>query len=175
MLTGVSIDSHYASVDEAGNVAFGIGDALGSITGTTTGPGSLVGKFEYEPYGQMTGTVNGEYPFAFTGRVPILGNVDYYRNRYYDAGGSRFLSEDAISLSSGINLFSYALNNPFSYVDPSGNVVESVRKTAQICLLVLCLSHVDDKTGEYDPYGLGDLPQPVQLQPYCKGTSYPTR
>jgi RHS repeat-associated protein len=120
VLTGRSLDSHYASVDASGDVAFGIKDGLGSITGITDGSGNLAAKFDYEPFGQTTGTAESSYPFAYTGRVPILGNIFYYRNRFYDAGVGRFLSEDPIGLRGGSNLYAYVRNNPINRIDPRG-------------------------------------------------------
>ena len=120
VLTGRSIDSHYALIDSSGNVAFGIADQLGSTTGVTNSAGAVTTKLDYEPYGQTIGLAPAVYPFAYTGRVPVLGNVYYYRNRFYDAGAGRFLSEDPISLGFAINLYSYARSNPISRNDPTG-------------------------------------------------------
>jgi hypothetical protein len=44
----------------------------------------------------------------------------YYRARYYDPQGGRFLSEDPLGFDAGINFYLYALANPVSYVDPFG-------------------------------------------------------
>ena len=74
VLTGRSIDSHYGSIDSAGNVTFGIGDALGSTVADVNGAGALASRLDYEPYGQTTDTGTASYPFAFTGRAPVTGN-----------------------------------------------------------------------------------------------------
>ena len=123
VLTGTSIDSHFASVDPVAGVLFGIGDALGSNAGTTNSAGALGSTLKYEPYGQTTGTDAATFPFAFTGRVPILGNVNYFRNRYYDSGSARFISEDPLGFAGGSsNLYAYAGNTPLSKFDPTGTV-----------------------------------------------------
>ena len=48
----------------------------------------------------------------------------YLRARYYDPATGRFLSKDPvrglIALPSTLNLYSYAVNNPINFVDPSG-------------------------------------------------------
>ncbi len=55
---------------------------------------------------------------ARRGRLSL--KESYYRARYYDPGRSRFLSEDPIGISGGINLYPYVANNPMRYADPSG-------------------------------------------------------
>ncbi len=121
ILHGLGLDSHWASVNTAGAAAFGITDALGSTAALTDASGNTSSALTYEPYGQINGTVAANtFPFAYTGRVPIIGNVQYFRNRYYDAGVGRFLSEDPLGLAMGANLFAYANGNPLSNADPSG-------------------------------------------------------
>jgi len=120
VLTGAGIDSHLASVDANGNALFGITDALGSTTSVADGTGKLASKFDYEPYGQMTGTAANGYPFGFTGRVPVLNGINYSRERYYDSATGRFLSEDPIGFAGGANLYAYAGGDPILLNDPNG-------------------------------------------------------
>lgn len=60
-------------------------------------------------------------PFTFTGREydPETG-LYFYRARYYDAKGGRFISEDPIGLKGGINKFAYVKNNSVNKRDPFG-------------------------------------------------------
>lgn len=121
VLTGRSIDSHYGSIDSAGNVAFGIGDALGSTVGLTNAAGTVASKMDYEPYGQTTGAGAASYPFVFTGRISVAGSVIYFRNRYYDSSAGRFLSEDPIGYAGGdADLYRYVGDSPVSTGDPNG-------------------------------------------------------
>lgn len=120
VLTGMSIDSHLVSVDANGNALFGITDALRSTTSVADGTGKLASKFDYEPYGQTTGTPANGYPFGFTGRVPVLNGINYFRERYYDTSTGRFLSEDPIGFAGGSNLYAYAGGDPILLNDPTG-------------------------------------------------------
>ena len=47
-------------------------------------------------------------------------NLYYNRARYYDPQLARFLSEDPIGQSGGVNQYAYAGNNPIGGADPSG-------------------------------------------------------
>jgi len=44
----------------------------------------------------------------------------YYRARYYDPTGGRFVSEDPVRFSAGINFYAYVRNNPVRRNDPFG-------------------------------------------------------
>ncbi len=83
ILTGTTLDSHAGAVDSAGNVTFGIADPLGSTLAVTDSNGNLGSTLYDEPYGETTGSGPAAYPFAFTGRIPIVGNIYYYRNRFF--------------------------------------------------------------------------------------------
>jgi RHS repeat-associated protein len=121
VLTGRSIDSHYASVDSSGNVAFGIADQLGTTVAVTNTAGAIATKLDYEPYGQTTGAPPSTYPFAYTGRIEFAGSIYYNRNRFYDSATGRFLSEDPWQQSQyDYSLYAYAQNSPLTFADQSG-------------------------------------------------------
>jgi RHS repeat-associated protein len=121
LLSGTSIDSHVGSVDSTGEATFGIADPLDSTVATTSSSGGLIAELEYEPYGQTTGAAPTAYPFTYTGRIPVVGNILYYRNRFFDAGTGRFLSEDPLGPAAGdLNLSRYVLGDPISGGDPAG-------------------------------------------------------
>lgn len=44
----------------------------------------------------------------------------YMRARFYDPGLGKFMSEDPIGISGGLNLYAYAGNDPVNAADPSG-------------------------------------------------------
>ena len=44
----------------------------------------------------------------------------YYRARYYDPNIGRFLSEDPVRLTGGINFYTYVFNSPPNAIDPMG-------------------------------------------------------
>jgi RHS repeat-associated protein len=100
------------------------------LTGTAVvsdSSGALVSSIKYFPYGA---TRSGSVPTdkQFTGQRLDGTGLYYYGARYYDAGIGRFISADTIVQSPGnpqtLNRYSYCLNNPLAYTDPTGNIVD---------------------------------------------------
>jgi RHS repeat-associated protein len=44
----------------------------------------------------------------------------YYRARYYDQSAGRFLSEDPVGFSAGVDFYTYVINNSTNLIDPKG-------------------------------------------------------
>jgi hypothetical protein len=65
------------------------------------------------------------------------GTCSAMRARYYDATCGRFISQD--SAKDGLNWFVYAKNNPFHYVDTSGDADISWSGTAQSAMYGLII------------------------------------
>jgi RHS repeat-associated protein len=60
-------------------------------------------------------------PFQSTGReYDTETGLYFYRARYFDSKIGRLLSEDPIGFSGGTDFYTYVLNNPTDYADPSG-------------------------------------------------------
>jgi RHS repeat-associated protein len=63
--------------------------------------------------------------YAYTGREwDKETGLYYYRARYYDPMEGRFISEDPVPLrnrtNNQLNSYTYAINNPINFNDPSG-------------------------------------------------------
>jgi RHS repeat-associated protein len=96
-------------------------DQAGSTRLLTGSSGTVTGKCTYGAYGTPTceGTTttplgyDSQYTSSDTGLV-------YMRSRVYDPATTQFLSVDpAVSITDAP--YSYALDNPLSYADPSDN------------------------------------------------------
>jgi RHS repeat-associated protein len=106
-------------------------DHLGSNSITTNASGAVLARQSYMPFGSVRSGGTGSMPtdIGFTGqRLDAgTGGLMYYGARYYLPGLSRFASADTIVPGAGnpqaLNRFSYALNNPIKYTDPSGHCV----------------------------------------------------
>ena len=75
-------------------------------------------------------TAGGSYPFSKRARGQRLDGTGlyFYNARYYDAALGRFISPDPLVQapynSQSLNRFSYVINNPLVYTDPSGLIFE---------------------------------------------------
>jgi RHS repeat-associated protein len=96
-------------------------DRLRSTAALTNANGEVIEREQYEAFGDTTGSLLTRY--GYTGRErDDITRLTYYRERYYSTESGRFISEDPIHFLGGRNLYSYALNNPAIYTDPSGQV-----------------------------------------------------
>lgn len=124
ILSGPGIDQHFGIVKAGGGAELGLMDAINSTVATVDETGALQGQFAYEPYGQTAVSGSTVFPFRFTGRTPAVGDLYYYRARFYDPVAARFVSEDPVGFSGGdTNLYRYAQGAPEELTDPTGNTV----------------------------------------------------
>ncbi|MBC3833399.1 hypothetical protein H8K33_17975 [Undibacterium amnicola] len=101
-------------------------DGLGSPVAKSDASGNLIpnSRTRYEPYG-MTVAGTSIPTIGFTGHVNDADTgLTYMQQRYYDPVAGRFLSTDPVltdyNTGASFNRYTYALNNPYKYVDPDG-------------------------------------------------------
>ncbi|MEO1128227.1 MAG: RHS repeat-associated core domain-containing protein, partial [Planctomycetota bacterium] len=113
-------------------------DDTGNVRALTDGSGAVIERYEYDDYGRPLDPVNFnpiagppssvDNPYLFAGRrYDSETGFYYFRTRYLDPVAGRFTSRDTIgawgdgaSLGNG---YTYAGNNPASYIDPYGQDV----------------------------------------------------
>ena len=109
-------------------------DNLGSTVSITNSAGNVVQHFSYDPWGKQTAFydnaslisyVSPAVSNGYTGHKMINDvGIIHMNGRIYDPTLGRFLQADphiqAPSNSQSYNRYSYVMNNPMSYTDPSG-------------------------------------------------------
>jgi RHS repeat-associated protein len=109
-------------------------DALGSIRALTDEAGNVVERHDYLPFGEewcgtaACGSTAPGQPRRFTGKErDVETGLDYFGARYLQPGMGRFTATDSrMSMGEATlnpqkwNRYTYALSNPFRYVDPDG-------------------------------------------------------
>ena len=98
-------------------------DGLGSIIALSNTSGRPAAAYIYDVWGNallsISDDVGTKNKFRFTGEALDPETQLYYlRARYYDASIGRFGEKDALMNSA--NRFSYSLNNPVRFIDPTG-------------------------------------------------------
>lgn len=109
-----------------GSVLYLHGNHLGSLHLATDAAGIAKEQIQYQPFGATFNDV-GDVSIAhkYTAQeFDLETNLYYYGARYYDQELGRFISPDSIGFSLGDpqtgNRYSYVINRPLRYTDPSG-------------------------------------------------------
>lgn len=106
-----------------GTFYFHLRDHLGSTRIVLTDAGSVQSVYNYTPLGEtITNTVGEDNDYTFTGQEYDEETGLYnYVARLYDSDLGRFYGTDPHGLSyPSISGFSYVMNNPISFTDPTG-------------------------------------------------------
>ena len=122
-------------------------DHLGSSSVMTDQSGTVIRRASYFPWGQdrgVDGTFTPKLQFNFKEKDES-GFYDYGARLYSPLTG-RWLSPDN-TLADGLNRYSYARNNPWSRVDPTGHQSRGIWVTCRTC----------EKVGDYVFWWEGDL------------------
>ena len=106
-------------------------DHLGGTTLVMNGTdGTLVSRVRYYPHGTVWTQENAPpTDKLFTGyrRIGERSGLYYANSRFYSADLGRFLRPDSIvpgaANPQSLNRYSYVLNNPLTYTDPTGHCV----------------------------------------------------
>ena len=123
------MDNPIRSSEVSYSMTYFIKDQLGSLRATLNDQGDVTERFEYDPWGKrrQSGDKKRYYSVrqGFTGQEH-LDNLDliHMGGRIYSPALARFVSPDPFVQYAGYsqshNRYSYVLNNPLRYIDPSG-------------------------------------------------------
>jgi len=116
---GTSLDDVLIQVTSGGTVTFYHANHQGSIIAISNSSGAVANKNLYGPFGETT-SLSGT-TFGFTGqRYESDSGLYYFKFRYYNPTIGRFMQPDPIRYARGLNLYTYAQNDPTDQSDPLG-------------------------------------------------------
>ncbi|MCZ7570272.1 MAG: hypothetical protein M5U01_17040 [Ardenticatenaceae bacterium] len=118
------------TMERGGDTYYYHTDMLGNVTEVTDDAGTLVERYTYDVYGQVSifdGSGNPlaesaiDNPYLFAARhFDNESGLYYYRARMYHPSLGRFLQMDPLGYVDGMNLYTYVGNNPVGERDPFG-------------------------------------------------------
>ena len=112
------------TLDAAGAIKVYHGDERGSVVAITDASQNVVQSYSYDPYGKVVGATGSlANAFQYVGANGVMADEDglyQMQARYYDPDARRFISEDPLGLSAGLNLYAYASGDPIGRTDPEG-------------------------------------------------------
>ncbi len=115
----------------ANQVHYLFADHLGSTNVTYNTANSSSTAQRYYPWGTVRPGPGNTLPtgYTFTGQLDSGLGLMYYGARFYDGALGRFIQPDTIVPEPGdpqaLNRYSYVLNNPLRYTDPTGMFSEN--------------------------------------------------
>ena len=120
------------------------GDVLGAVGGLNS---TAQTRYTYDAFGNSSKTGSSANPFGYFGQYhDAESGFIYLRARYYNPAAGRFISEDThwnpenmiygddedlrekkkivdvFAIQQSINLYSYSMGNPVSFIDETGNL-----------------------------------------------------
>lgn len=135
-----------------------ISDHLGSTRVITDDEGDVISSYDYQPFGgimrsdELTGT-----NYRYTGQEwDDESELHNYRARLYDDELGRFYGIDPAG--QGFSGYGYAGNNPFSNVDPDGQIfiIDDILIGAAIGALITSLTYSATAGGKWTWSGFGN-------------------
>jgi len=130
---GPGIDNLLALTVHTGATArtyYAIKDHLGSVQALVDASGNIAEQYRFDAWGRTTvydGVGNPLTQSAVGNRYVWQGReiswatgLYYFRARWYDPVTGRWLSNDPISISGGLNQYVFCGNNPVNFSDPLG-------------------------------------------------------
>jgi RHS repeat-associated protein len=108
LLLGPRVDEVLSRTDAGGARAI-VADGIGSALALLDAVGAVQTQYTYGPFGAtITSGTTSENTAQYAGRENDGAGLFYYRARYYNPTFGRFISEDPIEFTGGINLYAYA-------------------------------------------------------------------
>jgi RHS repeat-associated protein len=130
-ILSMTVRANDGGTTSVSSVFYYVKDHLGTVHALVDETGSVVERYEYDAWGRVLGVFDGAgNPLAATavGNRHLWQGREYswatrlyfFRARWYEPVTGRWLSNDPIGISGGLNQYVFCANDPVNYIDPSG-------------------------------------------------------
>ena len=107
--------------DASPDIAYHLGDQLGSSSVVLDGSGGFFNREEYTPYGETSFGSYARKRYRFTAKErDEESGLGYHGARYHASWLARWISCDPYGYVDGLNVYAFARNNPVRFTDPTG-------------------------------------------------------
>ena len=119
-------------------------DHLGTVAAVVDSGGQVVESYKYDAWGNVLGVYDSSNQqitessignrYLWQGReYSWKTGLYYFRARWYDPVTGRWLSNDPIGISGGLNQYVFCRNNPVNVRDPSGLDIWVINDPSAVC------------------------------------------
>jgi RHS repeat-associated protein len=130
-ILSMTVRTNDGGTTSVSSVFYYVKDHLGSVHALVDAAGSVVERYEYDAWGRVLGVFDGAgnalaataigNRYLWQGREYSWATGLYcFRARWYEPVIGRWLSNDPIGISGGLNQYVFCANNPVNFVDPFG-------------------------------------------------------
>jgi RHS repeat-associated protein len=141
-LLAMTVYTNSGGTTSVSSVYYAIKDHLNSVLALTDSSGQIVEQYRYDAWGRTTVFDGNGNPLALSavGNRYLWQGREYswktglynFRARWADPVTGRWLSNDPIGISGGLNQYVFCANNPVNFRDPTGLCTETVREIESV-------------------------------------------
>ena len=137
------------SREVAGQKVYYLYNSHGDVTGLLSSSGAVIASYYYDAFGNIVEqSGNFSNPYRYSGYIFDKESRLYNLNaHFYDASIARFMQEDTFlgnrNYPLSLNLYTYCVNNPLIYHDPTGHSTSSSQQRDKI--QAACNAYLDGK------------------------------
>lgn len=150
--------NYIARIDAAAKLSYFLFNGHGDVVHTVSEAGVVENQYEYDIFGSPILVVEETYASSIRYAGEFYDaevGLYYLRARYYDPYIGRFVSEDTYRGEAEnpltLNMYTYVLNNPLIYWDPTGHWVQTdkdLNKEAQAKIIALTSAYYEAQTDQ---------------------------